>query len=162
MARVRIPDKPALESWDDVNLTMKEIGECQIEIDKIEADMNMKISDTKLEYEMKAQKFKDRIAKLEIDLKDFVESNKHELDGKSKVLNFGRTGFRQSTKIVLRKVENIIKNLKAYGMKDCINVKETVNKDNLKKYPDEDIAKVGATKKVEDVFWYEVDKEKLE
>lgn len=162
MARVRIHDKPALESWDDVNLTMKEIGECQIEIDKIEADMNMKISDTKLEYEMKAQTFKDRIAKLEIDLKDFVESNKHELDGKSKVLNFGRTGFRQSTKIVLRKVENIIKNLKAYGMKDCINVKETVNKDNLKKYPDEDIAKVGATKKVEDVFWYEVDKEKLE
>ncbi len=162
MARVRIHDKPALESWDDVNLTMKEIGECQIEIDKIEADMNMKISDTKLEYEMKAQTFKDRIAKLEIDLKDFVESNKHELDGKSKVLNFGRTGFRQSTKIVLRKVENIIKNLKAYGMKDCINVKETVNKDNLKKYSDEDIAKVGATKKVEDVFWYEVDKEKLE
>uniref|UniRef100_UPI003D08A498 host-nuclease inhibitor Gam family protein n=1 Tax=Caloranaerobacter sp. DY30410 TaxID=3238305 RepID=UPI003D08A498 len=84
------------------------------------------------------------------------------LNGKTKVLNFGRTGFRKSTKIVLRKVENVIKNLKALNMLDCIKVKESVNKEVLKKYSDEEIARVGAIKKVEDVFWYEVDREQLQ
>jgi phage host-nuclease inhibitor protein Gam len=161
MARVRIPDEPALKCWDDVNLNMKEIGECQMEIERIEADMNAKISDIKLEAEMEAKPHKERIKKLEIQIKEFVEMNKSELDGKSKVLNFGKTGFRKSTKIVTRGVAKIIKNLKAFGMNDCIKIKESINKEVLKKYSDEEIAKVGATKKVQDVFWYEVDKEKL-
>jgi hypothetical protein len=46
-------------------------------------------------------------------------------------------------------------------MTDCINIKETINKERLGEYPDEVIAAVGAGKKVEDVFWYEVDREKL-
>jgi phage host-nuclease inhibitor protein Gam len=161
MARVRIPDAPTLKNWDDVNLNMKEIGECQMEIDKIEAEMNAKISDIKLEAEMEAKHYKESIKKLELQIKDFVEMSKAELDGKSKVLNFGKTGFRKSTKIVTRGVNKIIKNLKAFNMKDCIKIKESINKDVLKKYSDEDIAKVGAMKKVEDVFWYEVDREKL-
>lgn len=162
MARVRIPEEPVLKSWDDVDLTMKEIGECQLAIERIEAEMNMKISDIKLEADMQAKPIGERIKKLEMQIKDFVDASKHELNGKTKNLNFGKTGFRKSTKIVIKKAENIIKNLKAFGMLDCIKVKESINKDVLKKYSDENIAKVGAGKKVEDVFWYEVDREKLQ
>ncbi len=162
MARVRIPNEIALKNWEDVNLNMKEICECQMEIEKIEAEMNKSISDLKLEAEMEAKPFKTSIKELELQIKDFVESSKHELNGKSKILNFGKTGFRKSTKITLKGVTKILNNLKAFGMKDCIKTKETINKDALKKYPNEAIAKVGATKKVEDVFWYEVDREKLQ
>lgn len=162
MARVRIPDEPVLKNWDDVNLNLKEIAECEIEIEKIEAEMNKKISDVKLEAEMDAKPYKESIKTLEKQVKDFVEVNRADLKGKTKFLNFGKTGFRKSTKLVLRKIDNIIKNLKSFGMTDCIKTKETINKDALKKYPDADIAKIGVTKKVEDVFWYEVDREKLQ
>ncbi|SKC68510.1 host-nuclease inhibitor Gam family protein [Maledivibacter halophilus] len=161
MARVRIPDEPVLKSWDDVNLNLKEIAECEIEIEKIQGEMNRRISDVKLEAEMDAKPYKESIKTLEKQVKNFVESNRADLKGKTKFLNFGKTGFRKSTKIVLRKVDNIIRNLKSFGMVDCIKIKESVNKDVLKKYTDADIAKIGASKKVEDVFWYEVDKEKL-
>ena len=46
-------------------------------------------------------------------------------------------------------------------MSDCIIIKEAVNKEVLEKYPDKDIIKVGATRKVEDKFWLETDKAKV-
>ena len=62
----------------------------------------------------------------------------------------------------MSKVDQIIEKLKKYKMTDCINIKETVNKDVLRKYPTDDILKVGANLKIEDVFWYETDREELE
>ena len=60
-----------------------------------------------------------------------------------------------------KKIEKIIANLKKFGMENCIKISETVNKDVLSTYSDKDIAKVGATKKVEDKFWCEADLEKI-
>lgn len=160
MPRVRM-EGTALRSWDDVNLNLKEIGECELAIEAIEADMNAKIHDLKLDAEMKARPYQDRIKKLAAEIKEFAEANRDDLKGKTKQLNFGPVGFRRSTKILLKNVKATIKALKARGMTDCIIVKESVSKDNLKSYPDDVIAAVGAVKKVEDVFWYEVDREKI-
>ncbi|EES73472.1 putative bacteriophage Mu Gam like protein [Paenibacillus sp. oral taxon 786 str. D14] len=167
MARVRIPDQPALKSWDDVDLTLKEIGECQLAIERIEAEMNAQISDIKLAAEMSAKPHKERIKLLELQMKAFVEANRDDLGNKkTKEINFGRTGFRKSTKIVLpraaAKLAEVIRRLKEFGMTDCIiQPPEKIDKDNLKKYPENDILKVGASLTVEDTFWYEVDREKL-
>lgn len=50
--------------------------------------------------------------------------NKAELKGKSREMDFGKVGFRMSTKLMLPKqVEKVIKTLKKYGMGDCITVK---------------------------------------
>ena len=38
MARVRMPDH-VLNSWDDVNLCLAEIGECQRKVEAIESEM---------------------------------------------------------------------------------------------------------------------------
>ncbi len=162
MARTKIKDELVLKSWDDVDITMKEIAECELEIEKITTDMNQKIHDIKLESDMKAKQFQERIERLGIYVKDFVEDNKAELDGKTKQLNFGKTGFRLSTKLVLKKVDQVLENLKKLKMDDCIIVKESVNKDVLKKYPEADIIKVGGTLKKEDIFWYETEREKLQ
>lgn len=161
MARVRIETEPLLKSWDDVDLHLKEIAECEIAIERIEADMNEKIQDIKLGSEMSAKPLKDRIDALGKEIKAFVELNRGEIKGKTKVMNFGKTGFRKSTKIIIKSVQAILKALRARKMEDCIIVKESVNKDRLVEYPDEIIAAVGAGKKVEDVFWYETDREKL-
>ncbi|MCR4442943.1 MAG: host-nuclease inhibitor Gam family protein [Peptococcaceae bacterium] len=161
MARVRIENEPVLKSWDDVNITLKEIGELELAKEKIEADMNQKISDLKLEAEFAAKPIIERMGKLANDIKEFVELHRADIKGKTMVLNFGKTGFRKSTKIIIKSVKTVIANLKARKMTDCINTKESVNKERLGEYPDEIIAAVGAGKKVEDVFWYEVDREKL-
>lgn len=160
MPRVRI-EETRLKSWDDVNLNLKEIAECELAVEAIEADMNNKIQDLKLEKEMEAKPYQERIDKLAMEIKEFVETHRDELKGKTRILNFGKVGFRQSTKIVIKGMQAVLKTLKARGMMDCIIVKESVNKDRLREYPDEVIASVGATKKVTDTFWYEADREKL-
>lgn len=162
MARVRIKDEVVLKDWDDVDLTLKEIAEYELEIENITTEMNQKIHDIKLEADLKAKPLQERIAALGVLVKFFVEDNKAELDGKTKQLNFGKTGFRLSTKLVLRKVDKVLENLKNFKMEDCITVKESVNKEVLRKYPEEDIIKVGGSLRKEDVFWYETEREKLQ
>jgi phage host-nuclease inhibitor protein Gam len=104
MARVRIKKEPVLTSWDDVNITLKEIGELELAKEKIEADMNLKISDLKLEAELAAKPLIERMEKLASDVKDFVELNRADIKGKTMNLNFGKTGFRKSRKIIIKSV----------------------------------------------------------
>lgn len=162
MARVRMEEKYILRSWDEVDAVLKEIAENEMEIEAITTDMNKEIHDIKQIAEEKSKKHQERIKVLSLYVQEFTERNRDEIKGKTKVLNHGSVGFRQSTKVVLSKVEQIIEKLKKFKMDDCINVKETVNKDVLRKYPAEDILKVGGSLKVEDVFWYETDREELE
>ncbi|MHC1760420.1 MAG: host-nuclease inhibitor Gam family protein [Negativicutes bacterium] len=154
-------DNPALKSWDEADLHLKEIAEIDIQLQTIEAGMNLKISDAKLAAEMDAKPLQDRKEKLSLEIKDFAEDHKCEFAGKTKNLNFGKCGFRQSTKILISKIASCIAALKAKGLTDCIKSKEEVNKDILRTKSDDVIASVGARKKVEDVFWLEPDYEKL-
>ncbi len=166
MARVRIPE-PSLNSWDEVNLCLAEIGECQRKVEAVEADMQQKIDDAKLAASVAAESYLQRIGKLELQIKGYVDDHNEDL-GKKKTmrLQFGETGYRKSTKIILpqgaAKISAIVQALRARDMSDCIvSPPPKVNKDALKKYPANDILAVGANVKVKDVFWYEVDRESL-
>lgn len=160
--RKRIRDISVLKNWEDVDLTLKEIAENELELESLTTSMNQTIQDIKLEAELRAKPLQDRIEVLGMYVKDFVDEHKVELDGKTKQLNFGRTGFRMSTSLVLKKAETILANIKQHKMLDCITTKETINKEVLKKYKEEDIIKVGGSLKKEDVFWYETEREKLQ
>ena len=143
MARKRMED-PSLKSWDEVNAALKLIRDNEIELELIEADMGKKIADIKEQ----AVPYRDDIKKLELQVKECVTLNKAELKGKSREMDFGKVGFRMSTKLMLPKqVEKVIKTLKKYGMGDCITVKESVNKDILKTYDEKTILSVGGTLK---------------
>lgn len=160
-ARRRLEDT-ALKSWAEVDDTLREIGRIDLEIESMEAEYNRKITDLKEELANQAQPLQERKAFLERLVKEFAETHKDGLDGKkSRELNFGRIGFRQSTKVILRNVKAIIAALKARGMTDCIVIKEEVSKDTLKKYDPATVEAVGAKIKTEDVFWYEVNRDKL-
>lgn len=163
MAKKSKNAEPALQSWDDVDRCLREIGECEIAMGEVEAEMNIAINDIKEKATRLAKPMQANIAKLEAMVKEFAEDAKADMDAKSKQLNFGRVGFRQSSSVSVpnKKIEAILKSLKKFGMDDCIIVKETVNKEILERYPDKDIAKVGAVRKAEDKFWLEADKEKI-
>lgn len=168
MARKRIEDNvPQLQSWDDVNITLAEIGEAERLIEAIEADMQAGIDNLKLGAEMDAAPHQRRITELGSQIKRFVDEHRDEMDGKkTKTLTFGSTGFRKSTKVILprgaAKVAQIIRELKSRAMTDCvITPPEKVDKDALRKYPANEVIAVGANLQVEDTFWYEVDREQL-
>lgn len=167
MARKRIVEAPALRSWTEVDAALREIAENQIALQDIESDMQRQIIGIKKIAEQDSKPHNDRIAKLERDLKEFVEDHRDELGkAKSKSLNFGEVGYRVSTSVSLpqakEKLADIIRKLKARGMTDCIVVKEDVSKEALKKYGEDTVNAVGATWKQKDAFGYDVYIEKLE
>ena len=160
--RKKLNHPPALSSWTDVDDAMRQIGECERQLDKLQVELNRQIAAAKEKAEKKAQPIQDKIKKLAMDVKEFVQQNRSEMDGKTKQLNFGKTGYRLSTKLMTPKTAEIIDALKRHDMLDCITVKESINKEELKRRPADDILKVGAYLKSDDEFWYEVDKTKLE
>jgi phage host-nuclease inhibitor protein Gam len=165
MARKRIENKPSIKSWEEVNEALKEIAEGEILIEDIEGEMNRQINGIKKSSQLEAKPHQDRIDKLGKDIKEFVTEHRDEIEGKTKVLNFGKTGFRLSTTISIprakEKVAAIIKSLKIRKMTDCIKVEEKINKEVLKKYSEDEIIKVGAKLRKQDVFWYETAREKI-
>lgn len=167
MARKRIVEEPVLKSWEDVNEALREIALEEIVLSDIDGDMNKQIIGIKKVAEQECKPHKDRIDKLSKDIKEYVEEHRDDLGKKkTKTLNFGEVGFRQSTTISIPKakdkVAEILKRLRARGMKDCIVVKEDISKEALRQYGEDKVLAVGAGWKQKDVFWYEAAKEKLE
>lgn len=161
MKRVRM-EEPHLKSWEDVNEALRLIAEAQNEIAMVEAGMNVQIDTIKMTYEEKISEYKKQIKQQELLIKEFTTDRKDQLDGKTKDLTFGKVGFRKSTKLQLPKaLDRVIAALRGKGMDDCISVKETVNKDILKQYDEQQILDVGGSLKVEDAFWYETKQENL-
>lgn len=161
MARKRM-EEPALKSWEEADAALKKIRDAEIALGLIEADMEKCIMDVKEKAEDEAIPYKDRIKKLELQLKEFTTLNRGELKGKSREMAFGTVGFRMSTSLMLPKAaEGVIRKLKKLGMGDCISTKESVNKDVLKTYDEKTILMVGARLKKKDAFWYETRREEL-
>ncbi len=155
MKRVRM-EGAELKNWEDVNEALRLIAEAQNEIAMVEAGMNVQIDTIKLTYEEKIQEYKKQIKQQELLIKDFTTDKKDQLDGRTKDLTFGKVGFRKSTRLQLPKaLDKVIASLRKKGMDDCISVRETVNKDILRQYGEQQILDVGGSLKVEDAFWYE-------
>ena len=161
MARKRVTE-PQLKSWDEVDSCLKAMGDAENEISKIEAEMNKQIAEIKKAAEENAKEHKEVIKQNEGKIKEFTGAHKEELKGKSKMLTFGTVGFRISTRLLLPSaVGDVILKLRERGMLDCINVKESVDKDAIKKYGEEDIIAIGGYLQKNDTFWYETDKDAL-
>ncbi|MCL2618155.1 MAG: host-nuclease inhibitor Gam family protein [Defluviitaleaceae bacterium] len=153
-----------LQSWDDVDTALREILESEVSLNDIEGNLKLAKAAATEHAAALAKPLQDRIKTLEVLVEAFAKANKAEISGKTKTLNHGSVGFRQSSNISVpsKQLDSIIRNLRKYGMHDCISTpKEGVYKDVLGRYSDEDIIKVGASRKVEDKFWMETDKEKL-
>lgn len=167
MARKRVIEPPSIKSWEDANEALRQIAEATLAISDIEGEMNKQILGAKKAAEEQSKPYKDRVANLERELKEFVTENRGDMGkAKSKTLTFGEVSFRLSTAISLPrakdKIEEIVRRLKARTMMDCIIVKEEVSKEALKKYGEDVVTAVGATWKQSDVFGYELNLARLE
>ena len=102
MARKRVVEPSGVKTWEDANDALRQIAEAQLAVQDIEGEMNKQILGAKKAAEEQSKPHKDRIAKLERELKDFVTEHRADMGkAKSKILTFGEVGFRLSTSVSL-------------------------------------------------------------
>ena len=78
MGRKRM-EEPALKSWEEVDSTLKQIREAEIALSKISADAERCMIDIREQAETEAQPYKDKIKRMELQLKEFTVLNKADL-----------------------------------------------------------------------------------
>lgn len=161
MARKRI-EGTIFDSFDDVDAALREIGELDREIGLLEAAHNEEIDRIKQQTKDLAAPLHDKKASLELAIKEYCESNRIEFAKvKTKQLTFGEVGFRLSTKIMIKRVAETLQALKDLNLNHCIRTKEEPDKETMKALPDETLAEVGAARKMENIFGYTLNVERI-
>jgi phage host-nuclease inhibitor protein Gam len=160
MARIK-PNVKKIESLQDANLTLKEIGLLERELETIDGDAHRQIAEIKTAAVKTGEPVRKRIADLSALLGAYAEYNRAELfkDKKTVQLSFGIFGYRKSTSISVKKTT--LELLRKLGMDKYIRVKEEADKEALASLDDESLRQVDAVRKVKDDFFCEADKEDI-
>lgn len=161
MARKRI-EGTTLNSWEEVDSTLQEIAAIDRDLLLVESAGNEKIEEIRKAMKCAAQPLQDKKAAMELAIKEYCESNRMEFSKiKTKALTFGEVGFRLSTKIIIKRVAETLQALKDLQLFNCIRIKEEPDKEAMKTLTDETLAEIGAGRKIENVFGYTLNLEKL-
>ena len=72
MARKRVVEPSGVKTWEDANDALRQIAEAQLAVQDIEGEMNKQILGAKKAAEEQSKPHKDRIAKLERELKVYT------------------------------------------------------------------------------------------
>jgi phage host-nuclease inhibitor protein Gam len=160
MARLK-PNVKKIESLEDANLTLKEIGLLERELETIDGDAHRQIAEIKTAAVKAGEPVRKRIADLSALLGAYAEYNRAELfrDKKTVQVFFGVFGYRKSTAISVKKTT--LELLKKLGKIIFIRTKEEVDKEAMAVMTDEELAQVDAVRKVKDDFFCEADKEEI-
>lgn len=152
-------------TWEDVNIALKELGELTIKKQKLEGEQTVKINEIKADFLIKAGAIKTQIAEIEKNIERFAMQNKSEfLKTRNKKLTFGIISFRLVKSVVCSCKEEAIKALKALNLDFCIRSKEELDKDECLKFAENDektLLKAGISIKAEDKVKIEPDFVKL-
>ena len=90
MARKKISSMVTLHNWDEVDDTLRQIGEHVRDIRAIENVMNEQIAVAKAAAVDRARPLKEQVAALELALQEFALAHRGDMDGrKSKQLPYG-------------------------------------------------------------------------
>ena len=160
MARLK-PQVGKIETLDQANLVLKEIGILERELESIDSEAHKQIAEIKEEAVKKGQNIRKRISDDSESLGAFAAYNKNEIfkERKSIQLSFGSFGYRKSTSISVKKTT--LELLKKLNLDKYIRVKEEPDKDAMANLDDETLAQVDSVRKVKDDFFCEADKEEI-
>lgn len=166
MARIK-PDAYIVRDLKGAEAALLEIAELDRKVRTEEAIMNATIDQAKARHRAESEPLKERRKELGNALASFAELNKAELFGKKRSLDlgFGVIGFRLAhTLRTLPRVtwEMVLTRLRELGFSQAIRIKEEVNKEELRGWPEERLATVGARLVTADEFYIEINQERLE
>ena len=163
MAKKRVKSDDALitiDSWEYVDGYVRNIGDLVMKITDAEHAAKDKIDEARVELAGEVKPLAEKINRYTRSIEAFAVTHKADFKNKrSRQLNFGVLGWRKSTSVSIKKntLELIKKVFSRAKAKACIRVKETVDKDALAKFTDEQLVEVGARRKEKDVFYVEPD-----
>ena len=160
MARIK-PGVKKIETTEEANLVLKEIGLLESDLDVIDSEAHKAIAELKAQAAKDGEGKRKRIAELSSLLGAFAEYNRTELfkDKKSVQLSFGTFGYRKSTSISVKKTT--LELLKKLGLTAFIRIKEEADKEAMANMDDDALHQVDAVRKVKDEFFCETDKEEI-
>lgn len=163
MAKRVKSDKPLLRSipnWEHADHFVRRIGELQQKIQAEEAKAKSEIDQAKTNLAKQVKPHQETIEIYIRSLEAFATSHKDDFKRqKSRKLNFGILGWRQSTSTsITKKTLYLIKQAFSKAKTAaCIRVKESVDKEALARLTNEDLALVKAQRKSKEVFFVEPD-----
>jgi len=162
MAKRRVKSsKPAIipiADWADADKLLRAIGELQTLNSQDENSAKLKIDKVKASLAQTINSRNVEIDQAQRSLEAFAANRQDEFKGKrTRKLNFGIIGWRRSSSISIKNntldlIKQVFSKLKA---KNFIIIKESVSKDALAKLTDEQLASVGARRKIKDAFFAE-------
>lgn len=147
----RTPATPDLASWEEVNASLKRLGELEISKRELENKKTELISQITAKFDADAAPLLLEMEQLNGSIMGFAEAHKDEfVKDRTKELSHGTISMRVSTAVKVISKAICLKALKGLGMLDFILVKEEPNKEMLKTLDDIQLAKVACEKKVVD------------
>lgn len=137
MARRKVATEPVLRDWAAVDNALRDLRECRHALTELGVERDRQLDALKDEYSRQALPLQNRVKRLESDIKEFVDTHRAELIGKSRSLTFGRVGYRVSARLILAptKVADAIAMLKSLGRKDLIKTSESLDREALRREP---------------------------
>ncbi|UTC62565.1 host-nuclease inhibitor Gam family protein [Treponema sp. OMZ 787] len=160
MARYK-PNQAKLETLEDVDLALKEIGLLEKELDALDAEAHKIISTAKEDAAKKGEPMRKRITEISSKIGAFAEYNKDDLfkDKKTVELTFGIFGFRKSTSISVKKTTiNLMQKL---GLTAFLRTKVEPDKEKMAELDDETLSQVDAVRKIKNDFFCQPNKEEV-
>jgi phage host-nuclease inhibitor protein Gam len=155
------PQVGKINSLEDANLVLKEIGILEHELAGIDAEAHKQMADIKADAAKKGEALRKRIVDNAALLGAYAEYNRSDLfkDRKSVDLVFGSFGYRKSTSISVKKTT--LELLHKLKLDTYIRLKEEADKEAMAKMTDEELAQVDAVRKEKDDFFCEANKEEI-
>lgn len=157
--RTKIETPETINSFDDATAALIRISHLTAEVEAIDNKVDAEIAKLKEKAAKSGEPLRDEIKNIEAALVLFGENNKKDIckpPKRSTDLAVGTIGFRESTAVkVGKQTLPLLKKLFPKGT-PAIRVKEEVNKEELKNWKPEELAKVDAAKKTKDTFYYEI------
>lgn len=157
----------SIKNYNDVDIALKRICECEVGIAQIEGEVTLKCNQIKEEAKPQITELQNERNFLEQEIENFCSANKADFaDKRSKELTFGTIGYRLSKSVSLprakAKIESLIGAIKKFGFKDCIVYEEKPDKEALCELDDSALVKLGITRVVKDNFRVEPKIESLQ
>lgn len=151
-----------LLTWEEVDQSLRRMGEIEIAYNKINGEMTLKINEIKEEAAARANGIMAERAALEKAITVFCEQHKHEfIKARSVELTFGLVAYRVSKSIYIKSKSACVAALKVLGLTSYIKTMEEPDKEALDGLENIVLAKIGVTRKIEDKLRIEPDLEKL-
>ena len=166
MARIK-SQAPVVCDQNGAKEALRRIAELERGIAAVDADMNENIDTIKRNAHAEAAPLVEERKALVAALNAYAELHRGKLFAKRKSLDlgFGVIGFRLSTKIATATkvtLAQVLERLKDLGFKDAVRVKEQVDREAMRGWPDERLASVGMRRVETDEFYIEINEEAVE